>query len=464
MKPISRATTWLSAAIFAGWCLSLITGCGGNNSMPPITAVSSAAPQSTTFTIGDAPLDGVLAFEVTVNNITLTGANGTVTVLNTPTEVELSHLAGTFEPLTLTKIPADSYSQISVSFGPSEISFLPAAGGAPIHADIPGLSAPVILALNPPVVVPQGTSTLNFDVKLAQSLTIDASNNVTFNPVFTLTAAQVGPVDQEDEDHGELEDIKGMLSSVSGTQFTITIGKSSQTLTFNTDANTKFDPAGTVLSTLLQGTVLEVDGVTQSDGSFLAKNVEVESEEPEGLETEGVVIQVSGAPPTSFQLISREASAPLTLAPNTTDPVTVNIDSNTKFRVSQDGMNLNGVSFTFQSAADLAAGQNVEADADIGNASTFSATRVQLKMQALDGTISGLSGNQFQLTLDPNSTFAKLTGVTAVNVFSVNSENKTGAALANGQNVRVRGLLFFTAASGTAPSSYNFVARRIQNQ
>src|SRR6185312_15946363 len=170
MKPKSRATTWLSAAIFAVWCLSLITGCGGNNSMPPITAVSSAAPQSTTFTIGDAPLDGVLAFEVTVNNITLTGANGTVTVLNTPTEVELSHLAGTFEPLTLTKIPADSYSQISVSFGPSEISFLPAAEGAPIHADIPGLSAPVILALNPPVVVPQGTSTLNFDVKLAQSL------------------------------------------------------------------------------------------------------------------------------------------------------------------------------------------------------------------------------------------------------------------------------------------------------
>jgi hypothetical protein len=106
----------------------------------------------------------------------------------------------------------------------------------------------------------------------------------------------------------------------------------------------------------------------------------------------------------------------------------------------------------------------VEADADLGNASTFSATRLQLKMQALDGTISGLSGNQFQLTLDPNSTFAKLTGVTAVNVFSVNSENKTGAALANGQTVRVRGLLFFTAASGSTPSSYNFVARRIQNQ
>lgn len=432
--------------------------------MPATTPVATATPQATTFSIGDAPLNGVLAFEVTINNITLTGAKGTVTVVNTPTQIELSHLAGMFEPLTLTKIPADSYSQISVSFGPSEISFLPAAGGAPVHADIPGLSAPVILALNPPVVVPQGTSKLNFDVKLAQSLTIDASNNVTFNPVFTLAAVQVGPVDQEDDDHGELEDIKGMLSSVSGTQFTITVSKGPQALTFNTDANTKFDPAGTVLSSLPQGTVLEVDGVTQADGSFLAKNVEVESEEPEGLETEGVVVQVSGTPPTSFQLVSREASAPLTLAPNTTGTVTVNIDSNTKFRVSEDGLNLNGVSFTFQSAADLAPGQNVEADADTGNATTFAAKRVQLKMQALDGTISGLSGSQFQLTLDPNSTFAKLTGLTTVNVFTVNSENKTGAALANGQNVRVRGLLFFTAASGATPSSYNFVARRVQNQ
>ena len=127
-----------------------------------------------------------------------------------------------------------------------------------------------------------------------------------------------------------------------------------------------------------------------------------------------------------------------------------------------DGLSLSGMSFQFQSAADLAAGQNVEADADTGNASSFTAKRVQLKQQALDGTVAGLSSTEFQLTLDPNSTFAKLTGVTTVNVFTANSENKTGGNLANGQNVRVRGLLFFAAASGTTPSSYNFVARRVQ--
>ncbi|HET9742818.1 MAG TPA: DUF5666 domain-containing protein [Terriglobales bacterium] len=462
MKNAFRPTARLFALLVSLAMVGLSIACGGGgSSTPPMTTTAGA--QSTTFNIGDDPLNGVLAFEVTINNITLTGSHGTVSVLTDPRKVELSHLAGTFEPLTLTKIPADSYSQISVTFGAAELLFLPAGITTPMHVDIPPLSAPVNVTLNPPVTVPQGISSLNFDLNLANSLSVDAANNVTFTPVFTLTNSTV-KVGDEDEENGELEDIKGMLSSVNGSQFTITLGASAQTMTFNTDTTTVFDPSGTVLANIPMGTVLEVDGITQADGTFLAKKVEIETEDKIGGEAEGLVTQITGTPATSFQLVTRESTGAAGMAPDLGTTVTVTLSSNTRFRADSDDLDLGGMSFTFQSAADLAPGQNVEADADTGNATSFTATRVQLKQQALDGTISGLSGSEFQLTLDPNSTFAKLAGVTSVNVLMGNAENKTGANLANGQQVRVRGLLFFTVASGTTPATYNFVAKRVQTQ
>lgn len=455
----TRARVFALVLSLAG--ASLTTACGSGGSTT--NSITNASAQSTTFNIGDAPLNGVLAFEVTINNITLAGANGTVSVLTNPAKVEVSHLAGTFEPLTLTKIPADTYSQISVTFGAAELLFLPAGSSTPVHLDIAALGTPVNVALSPAVIVPQGVSSLNFDLKLANSLSIDTANNVTFNPVFTLTSVSVAAGGQEEAESGELEDIKGMLSVASANQFTITVGTSAQTMTFNTDVTTVFDPSGTVLSSVPKGTVLEVDGVTQADGSFLAKKVEIETENQVGLETEGLVTQVSSSPATSFQLVTHEATGASTVAPTLGSTVTINLSSNTNFRVDGDGVSLSGMPFQFQSAADLAPGQVVEADADTGNASSFTATRVQLKQQALDGTIAGLSSTGFQLTLDPNSTFAKLSGVTTVNVLTANSENKTGTNLADGQLVRVRGLLFFSAASGANPASYNFVAQRVQN-
>jgi hypothetical protein len=456
----SRTRAFALAMSLAG--AALMTACGSGNSSSS-SSLTSASAQSTTFNIGDAPLNGVLAFEVSINNITLTGAKGTVSVLTHPVEVEVSHLAGTFEPLTLAKVPADTYSQISVTFGAAEMVFMPAGSNTPLHINIPALSVPVSVSLNPSVTVPQGINSLNFDLKLANSLSVDAANNVTFTPVFALTNASVAAGGHEEVENGELEDIKGMLSVASANQFTITLGSSTQTMTFNTDSTTLFDPSSTVLTNVPKGTVLEVDGVTQSDGTFLAKKVEIETENQVGLETEGLVTQVTGTPATSFQLITHEATGPATVIPNLGSTVTVNLASNTNFRAGGDDINLSGMSFQFQSAADLAPGQAVEVDADTGNASSFTANRVQLKQQALDGTITGLSSTEFQLTLDPDSTFAKLSGVTTVNVFTANSEYKTVANLANGQQVRVRGLLFFTAASGATPASYNFVARRIQN-
>src|SRR5262252_11195317 len=87
----------------------LLTGCGGgkNNTI-------TAAPGSGTVTIqtGDAVNDQVVKFELTISSITLTGVSPTATtgnLLSHPAEVEFTHQAATFEPLTLANVPQGTY-------------------------------------------------------------------------------------------------------------------------------------------------------------------------------------------------------------------------------------------------------------------------------------------------------------------------------------------------------------------
>ena len=85
---------------------------------------------------------------------------------------------------------------------------------------------------------------------------------------------------------------------------------------------------------------------------------------------------------------------------------------------------------------------------------------VSLAAQAVTGTISGLLGSQFTLTVPSDSAFALLTGKTTINVVSAkNVQISTSSPSANGALVRVRGLLFFNSGI----SSYQLIGGRITN-
>jgi len=315
--------------------------------------------------------------------------------------------------------------------------------------------------LTPGIVVPAGATSLNVDVDLASSVTIDASNNVVFNPRFTVTSNSVpGAGEREDDEHGELDDVKGVVGTVSSSSFVLNIGGVSNVhpLTFNVDQNTVFDGITGGLGALKTGMVVEVDAVTQTDGTLLAKRIELETDHTIGMEAEGRVFSTANMP-SSFQLIVHEDEG--ANAPNLGTTITVNLSPNTTFRVNSEFSLGIPTGLTF-SASTLAAGQNVEADADSGTGTMVAASRVQLKQQAVDGTIAALNGGNFTLTLDPNSALARLSGQSSINVSAVNAENRTGTSLANGQVVRVRGLLFFTPANGSTAASYTLVARAIK--
>src|SRR6185437_10836395 len=84
--------------ILALACLLAFTGCGSSNNAPNATAAG------TVINFGDAPNDQIIAFELTVNAVTLTGG-ANPSVLAKPTEVELTHDLATFEPLSWPQFP-----------------------------------------------------------------------------------------------------------------------------------------------------------------------------------------------------------------------------------------------------------------------------------------------------------------------------------------------------------------------
>jgi hypothetical protein len=443
-------------------------GCGGgSNSMTTGGGMGTSSSTSAQVRVGDAPADRVVSFEVTVGPITLMPTSGSaVTVLSNSHTIELTHLAGTSEPLALLNVPQGSFSSMTLTAANPEISFVNTSGTV-VKLE-PPLNQMITVTFNPPLNVGASASVVNIDLNVANSITTDAQGNVTGVNLsassFTVSTSAVAAENEQESDDGELEDTVGMVSSVSGNSFTIMMGQSGVSLTFTTDANTQFDD-GASLATLMNS-IVKVEGVTRSDGTLYAKEVEGE-ENQNGAEAEGVITQVTGNPATQLKIVAQDgigAGMDNSMIGNT---ITVDV-SNAGYKVSKGSIDTSGIgglpaapNFPFD-ATTIHAGQRVEVEAVSQMISgSFSAEKVKLKQQALSGTVSGLMGmgapTTFTLTVPADSAFAMLSGSNNVTVFwqPGTDVQQLPAGLSNGASVRVRGLVFFNG------SGFNMIARRI---
>ena len=83
--------------------------------------------------------DQIAKFELNISSITLTGVSPTATTANLlakPAEVEFSHEAGTFEPLTLANLPPGTYNGATITVTGAEVVVLNAGVPTKIPATI----------------------------------------------------------------------------------------------------------------------------------------------------------------------------------------------------------------------------------------------------------------------------------------------------------------------------------------
>ena len=442
--------------------LAVAVACGGGSSSPLATSANSAVQ----IKIGDDPDDSVLAFEITVNSVVLTDQSGaTINALSSPTTLELTHLADTNEPLSLLNVNQGTYTQAVVTVSNPKIVYINSLGQV-VEKQLT-LSDAVTINFSPALVVGPGSTVVNLDLNVAHSVSINLSTgSVTLNPVFGVTTSAVPPAGQEEQENdsdGQFEDARGVIMSVTANSFTMSLGLSTQTLTFNVDASTVFENIGG-LAQLSKGMLVKVNAITQANGDLLAKKVEA-VEMDNASEAEGIITAVTGNPATQLAVLDQDGVGLGMTANMLGGTLNVGITSNTTFRMPEE-IDLSNLPFAPAfDATSIRVGQRVEADTNtgVGPSGTLSATNVELKRQAVHGTVAnntstGSGQFTFTLNLPVDSYLTRLSqgAVTSILVVQQPGTELRGlSTVANGANVRVRGVLFWTG------SGFSMVARRI---
>ena len=459
---VHRAALFVMAVI----ALTLFISCGGGSSSttapPPVNKTTAQIK------IGDAAADSIVAFEVTIASpITVTTSSGNLQITLSSNRLELSHMSAKFEPLTLVNAPQGTYTGATLTISNPEVTFLDSSGTA--HTIQGSGSQSVNLTFSPAITIGASSLVVSIDVNVASSVTTDSSGNITgFNfsaSSFTFGTKAVASANQQDDD-GELEDVTGLVTGASGSNFTMNVGQSGAQLTFTTDNTTQFSDGLTDVTSALNQ-IVKVEGTTKADGTLFASGVEG-LENQNGAELENIMTAVTGNPATSVSVLAQDGIGGGMDATKVGASFTADV-SGAQFKVDLGNVDTSGLggipgtpNFPFD-ATTLKAGQRVEIESISAVPSaggTIVADKVKLQQQALSGTVANFTAGSggaatFNLTLPSDSYLALLSGQTSVHIFLQPGTDNTVGTIANSNQVRVRGLLFWTG------TSFNLIARRI---
>src|ERR1700722_11389993 len=136
-------------AFFAALALS---SCGGGGGM----GTTSTQGQASVYTVGtDAPLPGVVFFEVNVTGITLFNGTTNVSVLSQPQIVDFAKLSGLHQLLDLTSVPTGTYTSATITIASPVIGYINTTNNPPTISTINGTlsQSSVTVNFSDPVVV-----------------------------------------------------------------------------------------------------------------------------------------------------------------------------------------------------------------------------------------------------------------------------------------------------------------------
>ena len=172
------------------------------------------------------------------------------------------------------------------------------------------LSQPTVtVALTPALnISSQGEVQLQLAFNLAQSFSVSGST-VTFTPAINTVGAQVST-----ENSGDREiEVSGQVISVSASSITVQSGGSGKQFAFTINGSTQF-PSGVTASSIQTGSIVQVQGQTQTDGSLLALMITPESNGNSSGQQEdgamGIIVSVtknSSGTITAFTVVPRES-------------------------------------------------------------------------------------------------------------------------------------------------------------
>jgi len=388
--------------------LTVITiACGGGSSSS--TGAKSAQQASVFVTGEDAPLPSVLAFNVTLNSITLNNGSTDVPVLSAPQTIDFARLLGLRTLVAFNTVPSGTYGSATIQLANPVISYLDLSTTPPSVATINGTltNSTITVALTKPMVVgPNGLAGLHMEFDLRQSLAVDATGQVTgsVNPQIDLR-----PVRSTDSE-AVITDLRGGLVSVGTNSFVLQrIG--GHDITIDVDSNTKYNGTNN-LGTLVAPAVIEVDGRVQADGSVLASEVEVVCRDAAFLSGRIVAVNPASGPAQTVTLLVGE-ELPAISNIQVGFPTTINVSAVTDYDIRRfDNWFTN---FLFNDAS-MVVGQRIAMGGTIDTGTgNFVPSRIVLRRQGVEGdlvqgSVNIVSGNQGDFQVQNNRMMGYLLG------------------------------------------------------
>ena len=172
--------------------LALVACGGGNSATPPTQNSPSTSGTTVQVGMGDSPADWLTTFGMTVNSITLTNSNGsTVNMLSSPTQMEMMRLMGTVQPVSIMNVPQGTYTSATVSVSSIQMGYMDPTSRQYTQKTMAGPFTGTV-NFNPAMTVGTTPSSLNFDMNMGSSVSIDGSGNVTITPTFTAMTNALG--------------------------------------------------------------------------------------------------------------------------------------------------------------------------------------------------------------------------------------------------------------------------------
>jgi Domain of unknown function (DUF4382)/Domain of unknown function (DUF5666) len=444
----------LSAASFMIGAL-LMAGCG-NTSGSGSTGGSNPGQSGSAFVIAtDAPVNSVVSFDTTIQSVDAIDASGnSVSLVSGNPSIDFARYNGLQTLMDENNVPADTYTQIAVTFSSATIGYLHMnSGAAPtiqtMNATFTTPTATVTLA-NPLIVSQTGPVGIRMDFRLDKSLQVtNGAITGQVTPVLDITA--VGP----DAPGAYIDEFDTAVVSVDpSSQSFIVQGPHGRQWTIDVNGSTEWDN-GEGLSNLTSTSIVQISGMLdKADSTIDADEVAILSQN--GFYAGGTItyVQPSSGVASDFQMYVRGTLPAQGDGVTDGDLAQVDLSGSEKFFIFWMRNRL--TEFLFNSST-LLPGQHVSVGGPLSgaqNADDLSVKRIVLRGWGFNGTIvpgsvnSGSGTFQMQVTgfaglLIPQTVTVYTSSVTSFRDGFSGLGDVDGAA-----NVRVVGLLIKDPTSG----------------
>jgi hypothetical protein len=438
--------------------LFVLMACGGGASSGTQTGTQSGA----VFVVGeDAPVSSVVAFNITINSITLNNSSTSVQALSTPTAVDFGRLMGLRSLLGFNTVPAGTYKSVTFTFETANpapvIDYIDLSTNPPSVNTLTGTLSQATVTVpfpsgKPLVVGSNGLAGLHIDFNLRDSLVVDSSNQMTgaINPVIRVQAVSAS------EDLGEITEFTGNVVSVNTNANSFVMqGPYGFQKTIDVNSSTFYNGSNS-LSTLVVNGIVSVIGRMQADGSILASGVELISTSQAFISGRVLAVNPTSGPVQTVTMWVGEELGTSGIIPVDTVQ-TIDLSAVSTYDVCFFDNLLTQQVFNDSS---LVAGQRIFIGGSTAGG-VFIPQMVSLRRQGVVGalvqnsvTITGGTGSNqgyFQMQNDALMSYSAggpFTVLTGDKTFFVNINGLAGLQQAGTPNLISRGLVFKNPANG----------------